>query len=230
VPPTDAQALALLAWVPAAYFTARGALLVDFRPMARFALVAGALSLPLAWGAFSDAAALAGPAVRRAALALGAASLVAWPLWLALSSYGQNGALAEWSRPMSPVSSAPPGIAEAARWLRRNVQPSDTVLLDGAWHFLDIVLAFDAHLPEQQLTRRAWPDFDAKFTRAPPTLAVLIDGGSLVHEGAKAGADAFSYRGLRFCAEAHFVYASVYRRCGAAPRSAEGQALRPAPR
>src|SRR5207248_43919 len=37
--------LVALAWLPAAYFTFRAAILLDFRPMARFTLVAASLSL-----------------------------------------------------------------------------------------------------------------------------------------------------------------------------------------
>src|SRR5205807_703164 len=43
-PLSDEQVLAALAWLPAAYFTFRGAVLAEFRPMARFAMAASALS------------------------------------------------------------------------------------------------------------------------------------------------------------------------------------------
>ena len=219
-PPTDAQALALLAWVPALYFTIRGAVLVDFRPMARFALVAGALSLPLGWDVLVELAGLPGrsrsrPLRKLAGLA--AIVLVGSPVALALAAVGRSGSLAEWARPMSPISSAPPGIEDAARWLRRTAGPSDVVLLDGTWHYLDIVLAFDANLPEAQLVRRAWTNFDAKLEKLTPTLAILLEGGSLRAAPGAAqavdGAPSFSFRGLRFCADGHFPGASVYRRC-----------------
>src|SRR5207302_1144660 len=61
--------LAAIAWIPAAYFTFRAAVLADFRPLSRFVLVAAALSLPFAWSALAAlpsrlrtaAAGLAGP-------------------------------------------------------------------------------------------------------------------------------------------------------------------------
>ena len=215
-PPDAQETLALLAWLPAAYFTARGALLVNFRPMARFALVAAALSLPLAWDVLRDLTARLSQAARRAILALTAAALVGAPVALALVSVGRDGNLAEWARPIGPISSVPPGIDAAARWMGR-ASPADVVLLDGTWHYLDIVLAFEAALPEAQVVRRSWPDFEAKLARRPPTLAVVLEGGSLRalpgSEQAVPGAPSFAFRGLRFCAEAHFVYASVYRRC-----------------
>jgi 4-amino-4-deoxy-L-arabinose transferase-like glycosyltransferase len=219
-PPTDAQAVALLAWIPAAYFTLRGAVLIDFRPMARFAMAAAALSLPFAWSAFADLFARAPPAAKRAALALGVAALVAWPAALAIAAYGRNGNSAEWARPFSPVSTLPPGVTSAARWLKANARPDDVVLLDGTWHYLDIPLAFEAGFADRQFVRRSWPDFETRLRQTPPTMAVVLDGGVLRKTegaiGAVDGAPAFTFRGTRFCGAAHFVYASVYRRCDSA--------------
>jgi hypothetical protein len=224
---SDAQWLAVLAWAPAAYFTLRGALRLDFRPMARFALAAGALSLPFAWPLLRDLAQRAPLALRRATLALGAVALLLTAPALALASYGRDGRLAEWARPLSPISSAPPGVAAAARWLRENAQPADVVLLDGTWHFLDIVLAFASGLPEDRLVRRAWPDFEPKLLRTPPTLAVVLEGGTLSAtegaQGAVVGAPRFTLREQAFCAAAHFSRASIYRRCPPASPSASGQ-------
>jgi len=211
--PGDREALALLAWGPAAFFTFRAAVLADFRPMGRFAIAAGALALPFAWEA------LARLPLRRAVLALAALAMVGTPAGLALAAHGRTGSLAEWARPLSPLSTVPPGIEEAARWLRANARADDVVLLDGTWHYLDIPLAFESGLEERRFVRRAWPDFEYRLRATPPTLAVLLDGGSLRQtpgaSSAHDGAAAFELRGARFCAAVHFVYASVYRRCPA---------------
>ncbi len=214
---TGAEVVALLAWLPAAYFTFRGAVLVDFRPLSRFALVAGALSLPFAWDAMQFLGARLHPAARKGLVALTALSLIGAPVALAAASYGRQTSLAEWARPLSPISTLPPGIAEAARWVRANTRPGELVLLDHTWHFLDIGLAFESGLPESQLARRAWPDFEEKLREQRPSLAVLIIDGELRltsgAEGASYGAPRFTFRGLQFCAAAHYTYASVYRRC-----------------
>ena len=208
--------LALVAWIPAAFLTFRAAVLTDFRPLARFALVAAALSLPFAWGMIASL-----PRLTRAAIAGAAAALlVATPVALAAMSYGRNGGMAEWARPVSPVSSVPPGIAQAVRWLRANAGPTDVVLLDSAWHYLDIPLAFASDLPESQLARYRWDDHAARLVRTPATIAVLLYQGTLRHDAAARDAsetsDRFEYRGLQFCLAQRFVYATIYRRCGGA--------------
>src|SRR5207245_5681008 len=135
--------------------------------------------------------------------ALAAALLVATPAGLALSSYGRNGGLAEWARPLSPVSTVPPGIAQASRWLRTDARPDDVLLLDSAWHYLDIPLAFSSGLPDERIARLRWPDFYERLARSPPTLAVLLYQGKLRWEPGAAGAgeDAgvFTRRHPRFC-------------------------------
>ena len=216
-PPGAAQALALLAWLPAAYFTFRASVLLDFRPLSRFALVAATLSLPLAGPQLLMAAARLSTAGRRALAGLAALTLVGTPAALVALSYGRDGVAAEWARPLSPIATLPPGVEAAARYLRANAGPADVVLVDSTWHYLDIVLAFETGLPEAQLVRYRWPDFEEKLVRTAPTMAVLLEGGSLFAavgaEGAHLGAARFSLRGTQFCAARQFVYASVYRRC-----------------
>jgi 4-amino-4-deoxy-L-arabinose transferase-like glycosyltransferase len=205
--------LAAVAWIPAAYFTFRGVVLADFRPLSRFVLVAATLSFPFAW---SMLAGLPGR-LRIATAVLAGLLLVGTPAGLVLASYGRNGGLAEWARPLSPISTVPPGIAQASRWLRANARPDDSLLLDSAWHYLDIPLAFASGLPDERIARLRWPDFADRLARSPPTLAVLLYQGKLRWEpgaeGATEDADRFGLRDLRFCLAQRFVYATMYRRC-----------------
>jgi hypothetical protein len=172
--------------------------------------------LPFAWPAIASLPARA----RSATVALGAAVLVLTPAALAFASYGRNGGLAEWARPMSPVSTVPPGIAQATRWLRTNAGPEDFLLLDSAWHYLDIPIAFASGLPEERILRLRWPDFDEHMARHPPTLALLLYQGALRYvngaEGASEQSESFRFREWRFCRVERFVYASIYRRCDSA--------------
>jgi 4-amino-4-deoxy-L-arabinose transferase-like glycosyltransferase len=198
--------LVALALLPAAWFAFRTAVLADFRPMARFAMVAAAVTLPFARDAFLSLR----PALRRPALAAVAVLLLGTPAALAAASWRRNGSLAEWARPLSPISSLPPGIADAARWLKENARPSDRMLLDSVWDYLDIPLAFAAGLPDEQWIRHAWAeDFEQRLARGAPTLAVLIYQGRL-GDWEK---DRFDFRGLHFCLAQRFDYASIYRRC-----------------
>jgi hypothetical protein len=191
--------LAVVAWLPLAYFTFRTSVLGDFRPLARFAMVGSALSLIFARDVL-------GPKLRAPA----AAVMVAWPLFLGFASWHRGDGLAEWARPLSPISTLPPGIAEAAQYLREHAKPADVVLLDGVWDYLDIPLAFAAGLPEQQWIRAAWTDdFEQRWRRLDPTMAVLIYQGTL----GDFTQDRFTYRGKSFCLTQRFTYASVYHRC-----------------
>jgi hypothetical protein len=192
----------------------RGAVFLDFRPLTRFALLGSVLAAPFAWGALA-----AMPArLRRPVLVLGCAALVGTPLSLALASYGRNGGLAEWARPISPVSSVPPGIRQAIRYLRTTATERDVVLVDSAWHYLDIPIAFELDLPETRLVRYRWPDPAGRVARTPPTLAIVLYQGSLradpLARDASEESDRFGFAGLEFCKLERFVYATVYRRCG----------------
>jgi 4-amino-4-deoxy-L-arabinose transferase-like glycosyltransferase len=192
--------LAAIAWLPIGYFMFRTSILGDFRPLARFAMVVSALSLVFA-----------GDVLRRWLRAPVAALMVLWPVALGLACYHRNGGLAEWARPLSPISTVPPGIGQAAAWLREHAKPTDVVLLDGVWDYLDIPLAFEAGLPERQWIRAAWTyNFDERFRKLDPTLAVLIYQGKL----GDYEKDRFDYRGKSFCVAQRYVYAAIYRRCG----------------
>ena len=197
--------LAALAWIPAAYLTFRTAVLADFWPMSRFAMVAAALSLVFA----GDALALVRPSLRTLTAAVGLAT----PLVLAALCWNRTGEIAEHVRPVAPIGSLPTGIAEAAGWLRTHARPSDVVLLDHSEWYLDIPLAFASGLPESQLIRASWKDeFEERLRQRTPTLAVLVVPGTLGDRHA----DRFHFRALRFCLAERFTYATVYRACAAA--------------
>jgi len=202
---THGWELAAIAFLPAAYFPFRAAVLLDFRPMARFTMVAAALVLIFA----NDLLAALG----RPARALAVAFALVTPIFLAAVSWNRTGPVAEWARPMSPIGSLPPGIREAARWLRENLRSDDVVLLDGSEYYLDIPLAFAARLPEPQLIRASWKnDFDQRLQRLTPTLAVLVVRGTL----GNFQDERFGFRGLQFCAAQRYTYATIYRTCAQA--------------
>jgi hypothetical protein len=191
--------LALLAWLPVVYFTFRTSVLGDFRPLARFAMVASALSLVFAGDVLRGF--LRGPVV---------AVMIAWPLFLGFACYGRDGGLAEWARPLSPISTVPPGIAQASKYLQAHVAPSEVVLLDGSEYYLDILIAFETRLRDRQWIRAAWTDdFEQRWQLLDPAWAVLLDRGSL-GDWTK---DRFSYRNKSFCLSQRYVYAAIYERC-----------------
>jgi hypothetical protein len=192
--------LALLAWLPVAYFTFRTSVVGDFRPLARFAMIAATLSLIFARDVLV-------PRLRAPVIAV----MIAWPLLLAGLSWNRDGSVAEWARPLSPISSLPPGIAQAAVELRTLAKPSDVVLLDSVWDYLDIPLAFASGLTDHQWIRASWTDdFEQRWQRLDPTLAVLLYQGKL----GDWTRDRFDFRGKSFCLKQRFTYATIYTRCG----------------
>jgi hypothetical protein len=173
--------------------------------MARFTLVAAALSLVFAHDAMTR---LGRPA---RALAVGVAA--ATSLVLAALSWNRAGPIAEWVRPLSPLGSLPPGIVEAARWMRANTGAQDVVLVDHSAWYLDIPLVFASGLPEEKLLRARWKDdVERRLPEHPPTLAVLVVAGSL----GDFRRERFDFRGTPFCAAQRYLYATVYRACGTA--------------
>jgi len=192
--------LAALEWLPVVYFTFRTSVLGDFRPLSRFAMVASALSLVFAGDVLRGF--WRGPVV---------ALMIAWPLFLGFACYGRDGGLAEWARPLSPISTVPPGIVHASKYLRSHVGDSEVVLLDKSEYYLDILIAFETNLADQQWIRAAWTDdFEQRWKRLDPAWAVLIDRGEL-GDWTK---DRFTYRGKSFCLVQRYVYAAIYKRCG----------------
>ena len=229
---TNGWELSLLAWLPVVYFTFRTVVVGDFRPLARFVMPAAALSLPFAWSALEQLAALLGPGasrfgwdaapwavrLRSALLALSLGLAAATPLCFLRLSYHQYTNLAEWARPLSPISSVPVGVEETALLLRKLVKPGEYVLLDGVWHYLDIPIAFESGLPEEQLVRRSYDNFDQKLAQVgPPRWAVVISEGLLTTtkgaEGATWEAGRFRFRGTNYCRVEKFAYTAVFERC-----------------
>jgi len=180
--------------------------MADFYPMARFTMVAAALSLVFA----HDALAL----LARPARAVAAALALATPLVLAALCWNRTGGLAEWARPLAPIGSLPPGIVEAADWLRANAAGDELVLVDESTYYLDIPLVLASGLPEAKLLRSRWrDDLERRIVSRAPTLAVLLEHGRLGHFKE----DRFEFRELPFCAAQRYTYATVYRRCAPAP-------------
>src|SRR6267143_2347810 len=165
----------------------------------------------------STARAPSGPALALLAppaRAVAAALALATPLVLAAMCWNRTGALAEWARPMAPIGSLPPGIAEAADWLRAEAAGDDLVLVDESSYYLDIPLVLASGLPEAKLLRARWrEDLERRIASRAPTLAVLVEHGRLGHFKE----DRFEFRELPFCAAQRYTYATVYRRCGPAP-------------
>ena len=125
---------------PPALYLARGLLLQSFEPLARFALVPGALLLPLAAAAVPPRARAAASASRPAAAAV-AFSIVVWlvatvgreRIWAGAESMGALTRLDGEDRAL-------------ARWLRAHRRPHERVMIEPL-AFADIGIAHAAGVP-----------------------------------------------------------------------------------
>jgi len=101
--------LVALAWIPAAYFTFRAAVMADFYPWpaSRWSRQPCRSCSPvMPWRSWP---------VRPAQSRLPGAGDAVGPRGAVLEP---TGGLAEWARPLAPIGSLPPGIVEAADWLK----------------------------------------------------------------------------------------------------------------
>jgi 4-amino-4-deoxy-L-arabinose transferase-like glycosyltransferase len=193
------RALAFLALVPAAYYTVRGAILLDFSPLARFAMAQVALALFYVKDGFDAIAARLPSAGRDALAGLAAASAVALTGYLGYATAWRTGAMAERLRPISPLSTIPNDQREAARFIKEQIAASEALVVDEAPRYLDLNVAFFTGLPETRLIRKRWEDYEKRIVESPNAPWLLAaQGGKLREEGIRAGEPWITWRGRRF--------------------------------
>jgi len=195
--------LAAIAWIPALYFTFRAAILANFHPMTRFTLVAATLSLVFA----HDALARFG----RRVSALAVAVAVATPVVAGRALLEPGRTHCGMGAAVAPLGSLPPGIVEAAHWMRSNAPRAGRGAGRRQLWYLDIPLVFASGLPEEKLLRARWrDDFERRYPQFSPTLAVLVVAGRVADSGRTA-----RVRGTPFCRAERYMYAAVFRACTA---------------
>lgn len=209
----ERRALALLALVPAAYYAFRGAVLLDFSPLARFFMVQVALALFYVEPGFRALCGRLPSGAQRAVVALAAALALATPLWLGWATAWKTGTRADLLRPISPLSTMPVDQMATARFLKAQVGPEDLVVLDEAPQFVDINVGFFTGLPEPRLARRRWDNFDKQLSERPKARWLFLAKGGALESTEKIlpGAERLTWRGDEWAkafavSEALFVY------------------------
>jgi hypothetical protein len=171
--------LVWIAVVPAAYFTFRSAVLLDFVPLARFTVGQVALVLPFVALGFAAIADRVPAPVRHGLVSVTALVAVVMPTWLGLFTWeAQQGAALTLS-PVSPVSTNPPQLMQVARFLERVTPAPGLVVLDADGKFQDVQIGFYSGLPEARLARVRWDTFEPKLALETPEYLVRIEGGEL---------------------------------------------------
>jgi len=175
--------LVLAALVPTAYYTLRAAVLLNFLPIGRFTVTQVVLLLPFValgfWECVRAWGARAGRAVAGASIALA----VVMPVALGLSTFRVEGGWRDVLRPVSPTSTNPQPVMQAARWLEAEVaEKGKALVLDSDDRYLDLQLGFFVGLPEERVVRVRWPDFRQRFEQERPEYLVRFDDGALTRE------------------------------------------------
>ncbi|HUB06599.1 MAG TPA: glycosyltransferase family 39 protein [Myxococcales bacterium] len=175
--------LAAIALTPAAFFTFRGAFLLQFHPLARFTLPTAVLLLPYA-GAGLELLWVYRPQWPRIGLqATAAATALALPAYLAWRTEGRGDAWADTLRPISPVSNLPPDLEAAAAELGQ-AAGAGPVLVDESPGYEDIAVAFYVPLPlGKVLSLRRPEDMTLLTAGAPPAAIAALEGGGLASSG-----------------------------------------------
>ena len=172
-----------LVWVallPTAYFTFRGAVLLDFVPLGRFTAAQLVLLLPFVSAGFSAVSARVSLPLRQGLAGATALVAVGMPLWMGLFTLGAEPGPAVSLNPVSPVTQNPRPLMAAADALRETVGPAEGVLLlDASAGFEDIQLAFFSNLPEARLIRVRWGDTERRMEENRPDWLLRIEGGEL---------------------------------------------------
>lgn len=166
-------------WVPAAYFTFRGAVLLDFVPLARFTVPQLALLLPYVEPGFHALLGRASAWLRRAALFASVALAACFPLWLGAFTFHREGKLEDALRSISPTSTNPRALMQVASFLRREVAPRGVwTAVDSSSRYEDLQLVFFGGIRDLHASHR-WPNFAEAVAAHPPGYLVRIDRGTL---------------------------------------------------
>ncbi|WP_434382785.1 ArnT family glycosyltransferase [Melittangium boletus] len=179
----DVRWLTLAALVPTAYFTFRGAVLLDFQPLGRFTVTQLAVLLPFVVPGFEACAGAWGPGARKALAVVCGVLAVAVPVGMGLYTFRADGGRRDTMRPVSPTSTNPVPLMQVARFLKEEVAAhGGAAVVDDDPRYMDLQLAFFSGLPDERLARVRWETFRKHLREAQPEYLVRFDEGSLVKD------------------------------------------------
>src|SRR5262249_6440085 len=152
--------LVWVALVPTAYFTFRGVVLLNFVPLARFAITQVALLLPFVGVGYLAMVEGRSVAARRAWAGAALGLAVLFPVVIGILTVNRDDQVATSLRPVSPVSTNPPAVMKVARWLKSEVAPvNGAAALDVDPQYWDLQIAFFSGLPDTRISRMRWDIF-----------------------------------------------------------------------
>jgi len=187
--------------VPTAFYAFKGAVLLNFVPLGRFTVLQLVALLPFVWVGFEALLQGRSPLARRSVGALTVLLALALPLALGLYTYRRDGGLANTMRPVSPVTTNPVPLMEAARYVKAEAaeKGAGAIIDDEPQLYMDLQLAFFSGLPELRIARYRWDTFRERLKDANPTVLVRFENGNLVKDpGVKLEGRTLTVDGLVF--------------------------------
>jgi 4-amino-4-deoxy-L-arabinose transferase-like glycosyltransferase len=197
----ESRWLAVAALAPTAFYAFKGAVLLNFVPLGRFTVLQLMLLLPFVWWGFESLFAGRSLLVRRSVAALTVLLAVAMPAALGLYTYQRDGGLADTMRPVSPVTTNPVPLMQAARFIKAEAaeKGAGAIIDDEPQLYMDLQLAFFSGLPELRIARYRWDTFRERLADANPTVLVRFENGNLVKDpGVKLEGRTLTVDGLVF--------------------------------
>lgn len=194
------RALAWMALAPTAFFTFRGAVLLDFSPLARFAMVQVAIALIFVVDGFDWICGRLPRPARRGVAGLAAVLALATPLWLGWFTAWKTGMWQDVLRPVTPLSTVPVDQMAVARYLKAHAGDGGWALIDEDARYVDINVAFFTGIPDERLIRRRWENFERQLEHSQGKLWLFtLPGGTLASADAlPVGEAQFTWRGRNF--------------------------------
>jgi hypothetical protein len=169
--------------VPTAYYAFRTTVLFDFVPLGRFTVVQVSLLLPFVVTGWSWILAQRGRIVARRVAIASLAVAVLMPVGLGLFTYRNDSVLATVLKPLSPTSTNPRPLMDAAEFVRTTIVDRDrTLALDEDTTYLDLQLGFFAHVSSERTARMRWSGFRDRVVASPPDFVVVFERGRLLDE------------------------------------------------
>ncbi len=175
--------LVLAALVPAAYYTFRATVLLDFVPLGRFTATQLVVLLPFVLLGFTTLVGQKGVGVRRTVAGLAVALAVVLPVALGLFTFRAEGGWRDSLRPVSPTSTNPQSVMQVARFLKAEAAAKGgAAVLDEDPNYLHLQVAFFSGLPNTRLARVGWETFRPHIQEHRPEFLVRFDQGTLVKD------------------------------------------------
>jgi len=169
---------------PTAFFTFKAAVMLNFVPLARFAVNQVGLLLPFVYLGYLAVAKGRPSWVGRTLGSATALTAVALPLALGLFTFHHDGPRPDTYRPVSPTSTNPVALMQVAHFLDEKVRPQGgaAILDQEDTHYWDLQVAFFSRIPELKLARYRWDTFDKRVRENHPKTLVRVEGGKLEHD------------------------------------------------